>query len=284
MSSAASDLPLLEAAAREAGAIARDAFGKEIDVRWKESDHAEDSPVTDVDLAMDALLTERLRSARPEYGWLSEETTDSEERLSKRRVFIVDPLDGTRAFLAKLPEFCVSLAVVEDGRAVLGCIYNPVLDEMYVGGTETPATCNGAPLKTTARTQLEHARLIGRKAFYDDARWPQPWPPLDFFWRNSIAYRMSLIAAGQADGAVMFGFKNEWDTAGGTAILEAAGGCVTDMFGAPLQFNQPEPHAPGCVASCGPLHPLLIARVKHLPHPREWAKGRTTPPKETKPT
>lgn len=280
MPSAASDLPLIEAAAREGGALARDAFGRDHDVVWKPStDTAEESPVTAVDLAVDALLKERLRSARPAYGWLSEETADNAERLTRQRVFIVDPIDGTRAFIAKQAEFCVSIAVVEGSHTVLGCVYNPITEEMFVGGDGVPATLNGKPIAPTQRAALAHARLVGRRRFYEDARWPTPWPQLDLSWRNSIAYRLALVACGEFDAAIMLGFKNEWDTAGGAAILTAAGGCVTDMFGAPLRFNQPEPQAPGCIASGGQLHPELQRRIAHLPHPREWAQGRSTPPK-----
>lgn len=279
--SAASDLALIEAAARAGGALAREAFGRKLDVAWKESPFAADkSPVTEVDLAIDALLKERLTGAQPDYGWLSEETPDTPARLAHRRAFIVDPLDGTRSFLDGEPHFCISIGIVEDGAAILGCVYNPIRDEMFVGGRGVTAALNGAPIRVSQRTELTQARLIGRRRFYEDARWPMPWPALDLGWRNSIAYRLSLIAAGEFDGAVMLGFKHEWDTAGGAAILEAAGGRVTDMFGAPLRFNQPDPQAPGCIATGGPLHPALLERIAHLPHPREWAQGRPTPPKE----
>ncbi len=268
MQSAASDLPLLEAAAREAGAIARAGFGRSVET-WSKGAAG---PVTEIDLAVDALLKERLRAARPDYGWLSEETPDHEARLGARRVFIIDPIDGTRAFLEGLPEFCISLAVVEGTRAVLGCVYNPIKDEMFVGGLESPALLNGAPIRPTRRAQLEGARLIGHQALYADKRWPRPWPALDLGWRHSIAYRLSLIACGDFDGALMLGFKNEWDTAAGIAILDAAGGAASDQFGEPLVFNQPDPRAPGCVASGGPLQHELLSRVAHLPHPREWER------------
>lgn len=277
MSSAASDLQLIEAAARDAGAIAREAFGDAVKT-WEKSDA---SPVTETDLAIDRFLRERLRAARPDYGWLSEETADNPERLSKERVFIVDPIDGTRAFLDGLPEFCISIAVTENGRPSLGAVYNPILDEMFIGGESVPATANGAAIHPTRRAELAGAKLIGRRNFYDDARWPTPWPPLDLTWRNSIAYRLSLIARGDFDGAVMLGYKNEWDMAGGIAILLAAGGRASDQFGAPILFNQPDPCSAGCIAAGAALHPLLRERVQHLPHPREWLLGRTTPPKET---
>ncbi|MET0183176.1 MAG: 3'(2'),5'-bisphosphate nucleotidase CysQ [Caulobacterales bacterium] len=277
LSSAASDLALIEDAAREAGAIARNAFG----AAFKTWDKSDASPVTEVDLAIDTFLKDRLRAARADYGWLSEETADNAERLSKERVFIVDPIDGTRAFIDRVPEFCVSIGIAQKGSAWLGAVYNPIKDEMFLGGDGVPATLNRAPIQATARRELAGAKLIGRRNFYDSDRWPAPWPPLDLRWINSIAYRLSLIARGDFDGAIMLGFKNEWDTAGGVAIAQAAGARVSDQFGAAILFNQPEPRSAGCIAAGAALHPLLRERVQHLPHPREWLPGRTTPPKET---
>lgn len=278
MPSAASDLALIEAAARDAGAIARAAFGQQFET-WSKGDAG---PVTEVDLAIDAMLAERLRAARPDYGWLSEETADTTDRLDHATVFIVDPIDGTRAFIAGEPQFCISIGIAHDGAAVLGAVYNPMLDEMFVGGTDIPATRNGAPIQASARAILPDSRLIGRPRFFENGpRWREPWPSLDLEWRLSIAYRLALIAAGAFDGAVMPGYKNEWDTVAGAAILEAAGGRVSDMTGAPLVFNQPDPRAPGCVAAGSDLHPLLIERVRHLPHPRDMPPA---PPREIKPT
>jgi myo-inositol-1(or 4)-monophosphatase len=260
LSSAASDLALIEAAAREAGALIRASFGASVAAEFKD----DASPVTAVDRAADDLLRARLIGARPDYGWLSEETADNDARLAKSRLFIVDPLDGTRSFLAGRPEFCVSIALVEDGQARLGAVFNPVTEEMFLGGPDG-ATLNGAPVAAAKRTELEGARLVGHAQFYTDAkRWPVPWPRLDYAWKNAISYRVALIAAGQFDAALMFGFKHEWDLAGAAAILAAAGGRLTDFAGDELRFNQADPRAPGAIASGGPLHPLLIERVKHL--------------------
>ena len=269
MQSAASDLPLLEAAAREAGALVRELLRRPLDIKSK----GDESPVTNVDFAVDALLTERLRSARPEYAWLSEEAPDQpEERKRAARVFMLDPIDGTAAMIAHMPQFTISIGVVEDGRAAAGAIYNPMTDELFLGASGFGATLNGAPVRATTRETLEGARVIGEARRYADKRWPTPWPAMDIFARQSIAYRLGLVAAGLADATILFGFKHDWDIAAGAAIVEAAGGRISDPWGEPLTLNQPDPRAPGAVAAGAALHPLIIERTSHFPDPRK-AKG-----------
>ncbi|MDX2238438.1 MAG: 3'(2'),5'-bisphosphate nucleotidase CysQ [Hyphomonadaceae bacterium] len=275
MPSAASDLALIVDAARAAGAIARARFGETVQI-WSKGAAG---PVTEVDLELDRLLEERLRGARPDYGWLSEETLDTPDRLGRARVFVVDPIDGTQAFIEGVAEFCISIGLVENGRAIAGAVYNPLTEEMFAGGETIPATLNGAPVRVSVRDKLEGAHLVGRRRFYSDPRWRVPWPPLTVSFRHSIAYRMALIAAGRFDGAVFAGFKNEWDIAAGCAIITAAGGLVTDPWGAPAPFNAPDPRAPGIVAAGPALHPEMIARTRILPHPSHWAALQTTPPK-----
>jgi|CXWL01.1.fsa_nt_gi myo-inositol-1(or 4)-monophosphatase len=266
LQSAASDLPLLEAAAREAGALARDLLTKPLDIKSK----GEAGPVTNVDLAVDALLTERLRSARPDYGWLSEEAPDDPtQRLGRSRVFMLDPIDGTAAMIARVPQFTISIGVVEAGRAAAGVVYNPMTDELFLGAPGVGASLDGRPISASARGAIEGARMIGQRRSFADKRWPKPWPEMDIIIRQSIAYRLALVAAGQADATILFGFKHEWDIAAGAAIVAAAGGRITDPWGLPLELNQPDPRAPGAVAAGAPLHPLIIERTSHFPDPRE---------------
>jgi myo-inositol-1(or 4)-monophosphatase len=270
LQSAASDLALLEAAAREAGALARELTRKPLEIQSK----GPLGPVTNVDFAVDALLAERLLGARPKYGWLSEETPDDlERRTGKPRTFMLDPIDGTAAMIGKVPQWTISIGLVEGGRAVAGAIYNPMTDEMFAGAPGVAATLNGRPMRASLRDTLEGARMVGQKSRFTDARWKTPWPRMQIEQRQSIAYRLATVAAGQADATVLFGFKNEWDIAAGAAIVEAAGGRVSDLWGEPLQFNQPIPRAPGVTASGAPLHALLIERTRALPDPREKAPG-----------
>jgi myo-inositol-1(or 4)-monophosphatase len=213
-------------------------------------------------------LASRLRSARPDYGWLSEETEDSPERLNHKRVFVLDPIDGTSAFIAQRPQFAIVIGVVENGRAIAGAIYNPIADKMYLGGDGAPATLNGEPMRVTDVASLGGSRIIAKKRFFEHDQWKVKWPEMKVSWRDAIALRMAVVARGDSDAVILPGWKHEWDIAAGVAIIEAAGGRVSDPWGAPVKFNQPTPRAPGVVAAGPALHALLIERLKILPDPR----------------
>jgi myo-inositol-1(or 4)-monophosphatase len=266
LQSAASELALLEAAAREAGALARDLAGQKLEVHSK----GPLGPVTNVDFAVDALLAEKLLTARPDYGWLSEESPDDHaRRIGKARTFIIDPIDGTAALVGRSPQWTISIGLVEGEAAFAGAIYNPMTDEMFVGAVGHGATLNGRPARASLRDQLEGARIIGQANRFAARKWPTPWPRLEIIERQSIAYRMALVGGGFGDAALLFGYKNEWDIAAGAAIVEAAGGIVTDLWGDPLKLNQPDPRAPGVAATGAPLHPLIIERTRSFPDPRK---------------
>jgi myo-inositol-1(or 4)-monophosphatase len=268
LQSAASDLPLLEDAAREAGALARELILKPLEIRSK----GEAGPVTNVDLAVDALLGARLRSARPDYGWLSEEAPDTPaERMRAARTFMLDPIDGTAALIGKYPQWTISIGVVEGDRAVAGVVYNPMTDEMFAGAPGQDAMFNGRPMRASSRAALEGARMIAQRSRFADRRWPRPWPNMNIIERQSLAFRLALVAAGQGDATVLFGFKNDWDVAAGAALVEAAGGIVSDLWGQPLKFNQLIPRTPGVAAAGAALHPLLIERTSVFPDPRARA-------------
>jgi myo-inositol-1(or 4)-monophosphatase len=266
LQSAASDLELLEAATREAGALARALLMKPLEVHSK----GELGPVTNVDYAVDALLAERLLSARPDYGWLSEETPDDvDRRIGKPRTFMLDPIDGTAALVSKTPQWTISVGLVEGDQAFAGAIYNPMTDEMFVGAVGHGATLNGKPIQTTERGKLEGARMIGQARRFSNRRWDNPWPKMEMIERQSIAYRMALVASGHGDATILFGWKHDWDIAAGAAIIQAAGGVVSDPWGYALELNQPVPRAPGVVAAGADLHALLIERTAVLPDPRD---------------
>ena len=246
--------------------MARELSLKPLDIESK----GEAGPVTNVDKAVDAMLEIRLLSKRPDYGWLSEETPDNPDyRIGKERTFMLDPIDGTASLIGKTPQWTVSIGIVEGNRAYAGAIYNPMTDEMFTGAVGHGAFFNGKPMKVTDIGYLEGARIIGQKSRFADKRWPTPWPKMDVIERHSIAYRMALVASGQGDGTILFGFKNEWDIAAGAALIEAAGGAVSDMWGEPLKLNQRDPRAPGVVAAGANLHPLLIERTSTLPRPQQ---------------
>ena len=236
---------------------------------WRKDDS---SPVSAVDLEIDRLLETMLLQARPNYGWLSEEKADDGARLNKASVFIVDPIDGTNAFLAGRPEFSISIGLAYEGRAAAGVVYNPLTDELFAGGEGVAATMNGAPIAVTARAALPEATLVGKAGFFKAPPWPAPWPELNFTYAQSLALRLAMVAAGRADGAVLLGFKNEWDVIAGCAIVAAAGGAFTDPWGEAISFNAADPRAPGLVAAGAALHPQLIQRSKVASHPSTWPK------------
>jgi len=266
LQSAASDLELLEACVREAGAMARELSLKPLDIQSK----GEAGPVTNVDKAVDALLAERLLAERPDYGWLSEESPDTpEHRVNKARTFMLDPIDGTAALISRHPQWTISVGLLDGNRALAGAIYNPMTDEMFTGAIGHGAWLNRRPMHTSATDKIEGARMIGQRNRFSDRRWDKAWPKMDVIERQSIAYRMALVAAGQGDATILFGWKHDWDIAAGAAIISAAGGVVSDPWGYALELNQLSPRAPGVVAAGANLHPLLIERTSVLPDPRD---------------
>ncbi|MDG2519976.1 3'(2'),5'-bisphosphate nucleotidase CysQ [Caulobacter segnis] len=257
------DLALIRTAALEAGklALTMRAAGLKI---WNKDGG---SPVTDADLAVDKRLHEILTAARPDYGWLSEETIDDPERLTRRRLFCVDPIDGTAAFLKNKPWFTVCIAVVEDGLPVCGVVYAPALDEMFEAVAGQGATLNGAPIQPSAAVELNDCAMLGDARMFQHPEWPQPWPPMRVESRNSIAYRLCLVADGRFDAAVALTPKNEWDLAAADLIVREAGGLATDHFGRRFTYNAPIPKAPSVICAAPALHPLILERVAHIGRP-----------------
>lgn len=258
------DLELLKEAAKAAGKLALDLRAKGLEVSWKPGN----SPVTNGDLAVDALLKKELGRARPDYGWLSEETADDAERLARQKLFIVDPIDGTFAYVKGRPWFTICAAVVEGDRPTAGVVYAPELDEFYEATVGAGALLNGRPIETSSRTELEGARMLGDKKMFAHPAWPRPWPPMEIEARNSIAYRMVQVACGAFDAALAMSSKNEWDLAAADLICAEAGALVTDHKGCGYTFNRPNPQQPSLVCAGSGLHPLLLERVRHieLPH------------------
>jgi myo-inositol-1(or 4)-monophosphatase len=254
----ADDEALLAGAVQAAGELALSFFGRGLVGTRK----VDDTPVSEADLAVDRFLHERLAMARPAYGWLSEESADRPERLEARRVWIVDPIDGTRAFLAGLPDWTISAALVEDGQPVLAAIFNPKMSEFFAARRGRGSALNGNPIAVPARDRLEGSRIFANKGLLRRKIWTEPWPRTRNVWANSITYRLALIAAGRADAALSITRKAEWDLAAAALLVQEAGGKVTDASGAAMRFNRPRPHINGLVAAAPALHELLIARTR----------------------
>jgi myo-inositol-1(or 4)-monophosphatase len=253
----ATDLALLEEAAREAGEIAR-RFWRDDPQVW---DKGGDDPVSEADFAVDRHLHQRLLGARADYGWVSEETEDNAARLSAERVFVVDPIDGTRSFVAGEKTWAHSLAVVENGEVTAACVYLPVRDKLYLAARGEGATLNGAPVAAASPQAVEGATVLSPRVSFRDEFWQGGPPPVERHFRPSLAYRMALVGEGRFDAMLTLRLAWEWDIAAGALIASEAGATVTDRHGAALAFNSPARQTPGVLAAGAALHAGLLARL-----------------------
>jgi myo-inositol-1(or 4)-monophosphatase len=230
--SAAEDLELLRSGAVAAGIIAASFFRR--DLKSWTKDNA--TPVTEADITVDRYLRASLLAARPDYGWLSEETLDDTLRLESRRVFVVDPIDGTRGFIRGEDSWTISLAVVEDGRAIAGVVYAPVRDELYEASRGGGARLNAAPI---VRHRVDGAPPVipGPGAVHGELQ----AAGLDYVrgpYLPSLAYRLVQVATGGLDAVVVRRGASDWDIAGAAAILAETGIGFEDACAGPLRFNQ----------------------------------------------
>ncbi len=243
----------IEAALR-AGTEIRQRFGGNLHVRYKRAN----DPVTEADLAANRVIEDSLRRAFPDHGWLSEETRDSKERLHRGRVWIVDPLDGSREFVEQIPEFVVCIALAVEGEAVLGIAYNPVREELFCGARQRGMFLNGKPAKVSTTADLQQARFLASRSEDRRGEWDEFKGELRVELTGSVAYKLALIAAGKADATFSLTPKNEWDICAGAALIEAGGGKITDRYGQPLRFNQENTRLPGIIATNGFLHDAVL--------------------------
>ncbi|PDS75755.1 3'(2'),5'-bisphosphate nucleotidase CysQ [Rhizobium sp. L43] len=251
------DLTLIADAAKEAGAVAYGFFNQSPEVWWKNGDR---SPVSAADFAANKTLETILRKARPDYGWLSEETDDDADRLARETVFIIDPIDGTRAFLGGQKVWCVSVAVVHRGRPVAGVLYAPALEELYEAVEGGVAVKNGVPLAVSAAGADETSRLaIGEDLL-------TTFPP-EFRARvsrqkyiPSLAYRIAMVADGRLEGTFVKGNSHDWDLAAADLILACAGGGLVDLEGRPVVYNSADvTHKVLCAAPTPRIDEFLAA-------------------------
>jgi myo-inositol-1(or 4)-monophosphatase len=242
------------AATREVGDMAMARWrgeGQAIDV-WHKS---HDNPVSDVDLAVDARLKAVLGAMVPEAGWLSEETADNSDRLSRRAMWCVDPIDGTRDFIRGRPGWAVSVALVIDGAPELGVLYAPALDELWVAQQGKGATLNGDALRASRRMIFSGSRVPADTLPKVDRDLIMVTKP------NSIALRMALVADDRADLVATLRWGFEWDVAAAALIATEAGASVTDAFGDPLAFNTPGAQAFGVIACAPGIHSAVVGRL-----------------------
>ena len=253
------DLELLVNAAHASGDIARRYFNASPEV-WDKADNA--GPVTEADLAIDKMLKADLLEARPDYGWLSEESEDDDTRLAHQDVFIIDPIDGTRAFIAGEKHFSHSLAIARDGKVVAAAVYVPMMDLMFTASADSASTLNNEKITTSVRTDLEGATVLAAKPNLKPEFWIGEVPPIERKFRPSLAYRLCLVAQGRYDAMLTLRDCWEWDIAAGDLIVRQAGGKVTDRQDTPLRFNNAHPMTKGCHAAGPDMHKALHARLR----------------------
>ncbi|WP_367715773.1 3'(2'),5'-bisphosphate nucleotidase CysQ [Nitratireductor sp. GISD-1A_MAKvit] len=241
------DLELIATAARQAGDIALKYFRRDPEVWWKEGD----SPVSEADYAVDRFLRTELLAARPEYGWLSEETALAQQELEREKVFVVDPIDGTRAFIDGRPVWCVSIGVVHRGKSVVGVLECPALSETYHGLAGAGAFCNGQAL--AVKPAGEAFVIGGPKAMISEL-------PADVLRKNrahgyvpSLAYRIAMVASGALDATFVKPNSHDWDLAAADVILSEAGGTIRDAQGNALSYASGNPKKGALAAGSGVL-------------------------------
>ena len=209
-------------------------------------------PVTAADLAANEVLLELL--PRKDEGWLSEETADSPERLKHRRVWVVDPLDGTREFVEGIPEWCISVGLVEDGVPVAGGILSPSTDQMVLGALGEGVTLNGEEIRPTGLKTLQGAVILASRSEWKRGEWDRfEQAPFSVRPCGSVAFKLGQVAAGLADGTWTLVPKHEWDVAGGAALMLAGGGTLLFADGNRPLFNQPNPKLPNFLAATDEL-------------------------------
>jgi myo-inositol-1(or 4)-monophosphatase len=258
----ARDAALLKETVREAGALALSLFRTELK-NWTKG---ASSPVSEADIAVNDLIAGRLRSATPDYGWLSEESVDDEARLGKHLVWIVDPIDGTRGYLASREDWCVSVALVEDTRPVLAAVFAPASDEFFFAARGGGAWLNGLPVTATSGISLDFSRIAGPKPLVE--RLNRSSGDITLHPRiGSLALRLCRVAHGRLDAAFAGGQSRDWDLAAANLIVQEANGNMTTLSGDTILYNRREVTHGVLVAAGRDRHASIVEHFRARPLP-----------------
>jgi myo-inositol-1(or 4)-monophosphatase len=258
----ARDVALLTDTVREAGALALSLFRTELK-NWTKG---ASSPVSEADIAVNDLIETRLRSATPEYGWLSEESADDRARLGKPRVWIVDPIDGTRGYLAGRDDWCVSVALVEDGSPLLAAVFAPASDEFFFAARGQGAMRNDVAVHATAGTEMDFSRIAGPKPLVE--RLGRHSHEVVLHPRiGSLALRLCRVAQGKLDAAFAGGQSRDWDLAAADLIVQEANGTMTALSGDAIRYNRREVTHGVLVAAGRDRHARIVEHFRLCPLP-----------------
>ena len=254
------DFQLVKEAVRKAGEIALEELRKSDLKSWLKKGN---EPVTEIDLKVNDYLREALTTPRPGYGWLSEESADNRERLTLKNIWVVDPIDGTRALLKKGKNFSVCVALVEDGKPVLAAIFAPARGEFFLAQKGAGATLNNTPIRVSDRTSVDGMRLQGDDSYFDrPKRWQSPWENITYDKYQSFALRIAAVAAGKFDAAISARPKSEWDVAAADLIVTEAGGVCCGLDGEALTYNNENTRIPWTVATNLALKDQINEKLK----------------------
>ncbi len=254
------DAALLDDVVREAGALALSLFRTEL----KSWTKGKSSPVSEADIAVNDLIEQRLRSATPDYGWLSEESADDPSRLGKSLTWVVDPIDGTRAYLARQEDWSVSIALVADGLPVLGAVFAPASDEFFFATRGRGAALNGAPVVPAPGTEIDFPKIAGPRPLVErlgglregDSLHPRI---------GSLALRLVRVAEGRLDAAFAGGHSRDWDLAAADLIVHEAGGEMTTLAGERMVYNQTDVRHGLLVAAGRARHAHIVKHFRENP-------------------
>jgi myo-inositol-1(or 4)-monophosphatase len=253
--------PAVRDAARRAGELALPYFRAGAQTAAKLWYKGHSSPVTEADIALDTFLKEHLSALLPQAGWLSEETADDPARLDKSYVWIVDPIDGTRAFASGHPDWAISIALVKDARPILGILHAPIHDRLYEARIGEGAWCNGEKLQVSEADDVPHARVAGPKPLVD--RLERHMGPVERLPKvPSLALRLARVAEGSIDIGLVSANAQDWDIAAADLILQEAGGCLTGLDGSNPIYNKPHPSHDEMIAVASRLHPRAIGAMR----------------------